>query len=104
MGLLVRVPVNGVVLDHLWVVDGLGVVVAVHRVAKLVHDILLDAGASSPTGGRVGREEFLVGPSLCLLGQATLRRHRGSCLVTPIHLAIVVKGGVSGEGFVVSVL
>lgn len=71
-----------------------------HGVAELIHHIFLRAGAA-PTGSSVvGREELLVGPSLSLLGEATLVRHRASCLVTPVHLAIVSEGGVAGERMV----
>ena len=45
--LLVRVPVNGAIVKHLWIVNGLGVVVSMHGVAELVHHVLLVV----PTGG-----------------------------------------------------
>ena len=56
--MLARVPVDGVAVSLGRVVDGLGVV-AVRRVAKLVHSVLLRAAAP-----RIRAEELAVVPLL----------------------------------------
>ncbi len=50
-GVLVRVPVNGVVMSGTtWMVDTLRVLVAMRRIIKLAHDILLHVAAAHHLG------------------------------------------------------
>ena len=119
--MLVRVPVNGVLISRsTWMVDRLGVLVAMRRVIELAHHVFLKVLTSMVASSTVTttasivvrRKEFSLHPGRLAtstrVGRLALGagggrngacavplRHNGSCVVP-----LVVEGGVLAHGLV----